>query len=170
MVPLLLSDNHNRGVFCQVAFPHISESTKRATFRITPIDSSQKVAYSKVSSVFSWDAAFLCYCQKCDCFAYIWRPQNTPPPCCARHCVKPLGLGRCRMAWKVSGHDSICRRRNHPPIYYGPVALSDNHNLGVFCQVAFPHISECTKRATFRITANDSPQKVAFSKVSSIFS
>ncbi len=25
-VPLLLSDNHNRGVFCQVAFPYISES------------------------------------------------------------------------------------------------------------------------------------------------
>ena len=52
-VPLLLSDNHNRGVFCQVAFPHISESTERAKFLSAPVDSSLKVAYSKVSSVFS---------------------------------------------------------------------------------------------------------------------
>ena len=51
-VPLLLSDNHNRGVFCQVAFPHISESMKRAKFWMAPVDSSLKVAYSKVSSVF----------------------------------------------------------------------------------------------------------------------
>ncbi len=52
-VPLLSSDNHNHGVFCQVAFPLISESTKRANFRIAPVDSSLKVAYSrpKVSSV-----------------------------------------------------------------------------------------------------------------------
>ena len=28
MVQLLLSINHNRGMFCQVAFPRISESTK----------------------------------------------------------------------------------------------------------------------------------------------
>ena len=38
--------------FCQVAFPHISESTERARFLSAPVDSSLKVAYSKVSSVF----------------------------------------------------------------------------------------------------------------------
>ncbi len=48
--PLLLSDNHNRGIFYQVAFHHISESTKQAKFRMAPVDSSLKVAYSKVSS------------------------------------------------------------------------------------------------------------------------
>ena len=48
-----LNDYHNRCVFCQVAFPHISETTKRAKFRLAPVDSSLKVTYSKVSSVFS---------------------------------------------------------------------------------------------------------------------
>ena len=52
-VPLLLSDNNNRGGFCQVAFPHISESTERAKLLLAPVDASLKVAYSKVSSVFS---------------------------------------------------------------------------------------------------------------------
>ena len=52
-VPLLLSDNNNRGAFVQVAFSHISESTERAKFRTAPVDSSLKVAYRKVSSGFS---------------------------------------------------------------------------------------------------------------------
>ena len=41
-VPLLLSDDHNRDVFCQVAFPHISVSTTRAKFRMAPVDSLLK--------------------------------------------------------------------------------------------------------------------------------
>ncbi len=67
-VPLLLSLNRRSIVFCQVAFPHISESTERVKFLTKPVDSSLKFAYSKVSSAFSYDAAFLCYYQQFDCF------------------------------------------------------------------------------------------------------
>ena len=50
-VPLLLSVKHNRDVFSQVAFTHIPESTKRAEFRVGPVDSTRKVARSKVAAV-----------------------------------------------------------------------------------------------------------------------
>ncbi len=36
--------------FAKVAFPHISESTERANFRMAPVDSSLKVACTKVTS------------------------------------------------------------------------------------------------------------------------
>jgi hypothetical protein len=38
-VALLLSVNHSLGVFCQVAFPHILESTKRLNFRLASVNS-----------------------------------------------------------------------------------------------------------------------------------
>jgi len=39
IIPMLLSVNHHREAFCQVAFPGISESTKHAKLRVLPVDS-----------------------------------------------------------------------------------------------------------------------------------
>ena len=38
-IPMLLSVNHHREAFCQVACPGISESTKHAKLRVLPVDS-----------------------------------------------------------------------------------------------------------------------------------
>ena len=39
MIPILLSVNHHREAFCQVAFSGISESTKHAKLRVLSVDS-----------------------------------------------------------------------------------------------------------------------------------
>jgi len=52
--PLLLSINHNCKRFCQVTFPHMSESTKHTKFEMAPVDSPLKAAYDLLSLQFIW--------------------------------------------------------------------------------------------------------------------
>ena len=86
-IPLLFTVDHHHGVFSEVAFPHISERTKREKERMAR--TSQFLVESCVCQLIakmqpSYDIAE----------TYLHRQQNNSPPGCARHCAMALWPNR----------------------------------------------------------------------------